>query len=281
MVFWKFWLLICSRIPRLPVIDELFLLVVAIIRNGGPHRLLSNALNLQLTKNLVLGHLSSPLVRKTSSKLGLKAFVEEKLGSGFTCTTIDVMDGLDSVAEFMHNQDCYVKKNFGSGDAQLVIAGCQPQTRSWRAKTEYFNYSRQPQYLSKTNYYIAEATAFPNLKYSNDFKFLIFKNKIRFVQVDLDRFTQHERVLYSAQWEKLDFNLHYPVSSRTEKKPDNFQEMCDIALKLAIPFKLVRVDLYSNGTDVIVGELTHFHGGAGERIVPQSKTKCFNQLFVD
>lgn len=281
MSFWKLWLLISPRIPRLPVIDELFLLLLAIVRNGGPHRLMSHALNLKLAKNLVRGHLSSSLVRRTSSKLGLKAYVEEQIGTGYTPDTIDVMKGLDSVAAFIHNQDCYVKKNFGSGDAQLVLAGCHPQTTNWRMKTEYFNYCRQPQYFTRGNQYIAEATAFNDSKFSNDFKFLVFKNKIRFVQVDLDRFTQHERLLYSLDWIKLDFNLHYPVSSRAEKQPDNFQKMCDIALSLARPFQLVRVDLYSNGKEVIVGELTHFHGGAGERVVPVSKTKDFNQLFSD
>lgn len=88
-----------------------------------------------------------------------------------------------------------------------------------------------------------------------DFKFFCFQGEPRYIQVDLDRFTEHTRTYYDADWEKQDFTLKYPLGKNMEK-PQNFEEMKDVARKLSSGFDFVRIDLYSVRGRTIFGEIT-------------------------
>mgnify|MGYP000120846137 CR=1 FL=1 len=63
----------------------------------------------------------------------------------------------------------------------------------------------------------------------------------------------------------------YPLSA-PQDKPKNYLEMLAVAAKLAKHFDgLIRIDLYSNGDDIKLGEITNCHGSARERILPAGK----------
>ena len=54
----------------------------------------------------------------------------------------------------------------------------------------------------------------------------------------------------------------YPKPDRKIVKPNNLDEMLSVASALSHHFSLIRVDLYSDGNQLYVGELTNLHENA-------------------
>jgi TupA-like ATPgrasp len=53
------------------------------------------------------------------------------------------------------------------------------------------------------------------------------------------------------------FSLSYPRFKGIISKPKNLDHMLEIAKELSKPFEFIRVDLYTNDHEILVGELTN------------------------
>lgn len=88
-----------------------------------------------------------------------------------------------------------------------------------------------------------------------DYKFFCFHGRAELLQVDVDRFTNHTRVLLDRSFNRLPVGLKYPRYEGEVPKPECFNEMIRIAELLARGESFLRVDLYDCGKPVF-GELT-------------------------
>ena len=116
-----------------------------------------------------------------------------------------------------------------------------------------------------------------------DYKFFCFNGKPLFIQVDIDRETNHKRIFYDLNWKKLKFNILYETSDLNLIKPINLDKMIICAQKIALdlltntPF--VRVDLYDHNEEVKFGEITfHPEGGFGP-VYPKKFNKHLGDLL--
>lgn len=100
-----------------------------------------------------------------------------------------------------------------------------------------------------------------------DFKFFVFDGRPHYVQVDVARFSGHQRRIYTADWEPLDTRNYYPLAE-VQPKPDHLAEMLDIAGRIGSAFEFLRVDLYDTSRGVFFGESTPYPGGGIERFRP-------------
>jgi len=90
-----------------------------------------------------------------------------------------------------------------------------------------------------------------------DYKFFVFNGSVEVIQVDLDRFGDHTRVLYNTDWEKLEVTYAYEQSQIELDKPNELGRMIKIAEQLGSGLDFVRVDLYEiNGDRIVFGEMT-------------------------
>jgi len=101
-----------------------------------------------------------------------------------------------------------------------------------------------------------------------DFKFFCFHGRVGFVQLDFDRFANHTRSLYDRSFTRLPFCLLYEQGTAQPEKPGCFDEMIQIAEKLADKEPFVRVDLYEVAGRPVFGELTLHPGSGGEPFKP-------------
>ncbi len=111
-----------------------------------------------------------------------------------------------------------------------------------------------------------------------DFKFFCFGGEPKYIQVDLDRFTHHTRTYYDVDWKKQDFTLKYPLGKDMEK-PDNLEEMKNIARKLSSGFDFVRIDLYSVKGKTIFGEITLTPESGWGRLTPKEADFAMGGLW--
>ncbi|MHA1279874.1 MAG: ATP-grasp fold amidoligase family protein [Candidatus Helarchaeota archaeon] len=99
-----------------------------------------------------------------------------------------------------------------------------------------------------------------------DYKFFCFNGEPIYVAVDFDRFTYHTQFFYDMHWQRQPFVQGLPTPDRDAPKPENLEEMIDIATKLSQGFPFIRVDCYNFNPKVLVGELT-FHPAADFKMI--------------
>lgn len=94
-----------------------------------------------------------------------------------------------------------------------------------------------------------------------DYKFHCFNGIPRFVNVCIGRFSGHKQFLcFDENWQLLPFtcdSLHVADDFKLEK-PENIEEMFNLAAELSKGFPYVRVDLYNVNGKIYFGELTFF-----------------------
>ena len=108
-----------------------------------------------------------------------------------------------------------------------------------------------------------------------DYKVFCFHGRVNLIQVTVDRYINRSRVFYNKNWDKQDFTISVQLYKGQVPKPDNLNQMIQIAEKLSNPFGLVRIDLLSDGKNCLVGEITHCHGQAHEPFIPLNSEKSF------
>lgn len=112
-----------------------------------------------------------------------------------------------------------------------------------------------------------------------DYKFFISDGKLLFIQLDVDRFQKHRRILVDSEWNPIEVVYEYPRPDLyTVEKPDCAQEMMDVAKKLAEPFPLCRVDLYVYEGRPRFGEITFYPASGKAAFVPKEYDFYFGRM---
>ena len=103
-----------------------------------------------------------------------------------------------------------------------------------------------------------------------DFKVFCFNGTPELVEVDYERFTDHQRNIYSTDWKLAEFSSLYRSNAEIDiLKPQNLEEMLTIAAKLSQNMAEVRIDMYSISGRTYIGEITFFHESGFGKISPE------------
>lgn len=89
-----------------------------------------------------------------------------------------------------------------------------------------------------------------------DYKFFVFNGKVKYIQVDTERFTNHRRSFYDKYWSLQPFGLKYPRHSEELPCPKHLNLMSRLAEQLGSRFTFVRVDFYDLDNGPLFGEMT-------------------------
>ncbi|MFW6016721.1 MAG: ATP-grasp fold amidoligase family protein [bacterium] len=92
----------------------------------------------------------------------------------------------------------------------------------------------------------------------NDYKFLCFNGQVKYIVLDVDRFTNHKRNFYDVNWKYLKVDSDCSTYGDIVKKPAALEDMIDVANKLAEKLPAVRVDLYWVNGRIYFGEMTFY-----------------------
>jgi len=160
-----------------------------------------------------------------------------------------------------------IKANHGSGMNRIFPLGSLPTMKDLFEIGSWFSYDssligREKHYALIDKKVFIEELLDLNIR---DYKFHVFKGKVEFVQIDLDRFIRHRRNIYDAQWNLQPFDINYSKADILIEKPENLRLMVDLAEKVSSPNTFgsyVRVDFYVNNNLIYLGEIT-FHPGGG------------------
>jgi hypothetical protein len=207
-------------------------------------------------------------------KYEVRKYVEKIIGLEYLIPLIAVYDKVEDIDFNILPKEFIMKANQSSGDNIIVRNKELINVEAIKVKLDFWlqiDYSvyGEWQYKGIKNKIIIEELL-PN-SIDNpllDYKFFCFNGKPVYVQVDVDRETNHTRNFYNLNWELMDFQILYPPCKREVLKPTNFLIMIDLVTKISRyledKMKFVRIDFYDHNDKVYFGEITfHPEGGCG------------------
>lgn len=212
-------------------------------------------------------HDQHPEYTRLVDKISAKDYVASIIGKEYIIPTIGVWDSVENVEwESLPNQ-FVIKCSGDSGGvvvcknkSKLDIDAAKKKLKKGWGKN-YFRYNKEYPYKNIRNRIIAELYMEDESGYElKDYKFFCFNGSPRFLKVDFDRQTNHKANYYSLDWELLPFyEKEFPQDpNKIITKPQNFEEMIEIARRLSQNIPFVRIDLYNINGMIYFGEITFF-----------------------
>jgi hypothetical protein len=213
----------------------------------------------------------SPLRVFVSDKELVKLYVAGVIGDAYNVPILSVLRTAEEIERYDFPTRCCIKPTHASGTVLIRRAG-EPidieWVKSWLLMS-YYRSSREGNYQSLEPKVMVEPLVFDSDS-NADYRLYCFSGSVRMIGVDTDRSEKGKlrRSILDTSWKKLPFTMKYPPPDIPVSKPDNLSEMIRVAEKLASNFGLIRIDLYSNGSRCLVGEITNIPGGGHGRFIP-------------
>lgn len=214
------------------------------------------------------------LIQIISDKYAVRDYVAKCIGEEYLIPLLATYDSCNELKEADLPSDCAIKMNHSSG--QIVIRkNSSDISKRYPEIVNWFKDKYRYQELMWFNQKIERKLVAEELlldekgQVPKDYKFFVFGDEVEFVQVDLDRFNGHSRMLYSPDWKPMDVSYAYPVGYESES-PECLDEMLDLAIKLGADFSFMRVDLYEVDGKIYFGELTPYPLAGWGRLEPYS-----------
>ena len=211
-------------------------------------------------------------------KYRVREYVEKKIGKKYLTEIIKVYSSTNEI-NFEELPDRFVLKlNTGSGyniickdkekiNRKKVIK----QLNNW-LKEDYFKIKKEPQYKNIEKKIICEKYMENKKGELLDYKLFCFNGKTEFIEVDFDRFENHAMNFYDLKWNLMDLKKgKYPNYSGKLEKPENLNEMIEVAEKLSEELPFARIDLYDVDNKIYFGEITLTPAGGLTPFIPLDK----------
>lgn len=245
--------------------DGAYLKMIYYLRTGNKLHL-----NNPLTFNEKLQWLKlynrKPEYTKLVDKIAVKEYVAKIIGEEFVIPTLGVWRSFDDINFTKLPKQFVLKCNHDSGgivickDKDSLDKECVAQKIKKALAHNYYYREREWPYKNVRPLVFAEKfmvdESGSELK---DYKIFCFDGKPYMIQVDFNRFVNHRRNIYFADWSLAPFEYGYPTDTNVKiPRPVCLDKMLDLAKKLSKDIPFVRVDFYVIYDKIYFGELTFY-----------------------
>lgn len=229
------------------------------------------------------------ILNQLVDKYHVKKYVENKVGKHVLNETIGVFDKVSKIDFDLLPNQFVIKGVHGfhfnlivKDKTKLNLVKSKYLLHKWMSKNQYYRGGMEWAYKDvKPLLLIEKYLEEMGQEIINDYKFLCFNGVPKFVQIDLERGNNTYRCFYDMEWRKQDFSKGNIKRYQGEiEKPSNFNEMKEVAIKLANNLPFVRIDLYAIEGKTIFGEMTFYPSDARSRFVPDEYNKIIGDYFI-
>jgi hypothetical protein len=212
-------------------------------------------------------------------ELGLGQYLNE---------TVIVVNEPNELLGKKFDMDVIIKPTHSSGyikiipKDQILNSSDIKEMSDWLLE-DYYIRSREPNYKGLKRKIIVEKMLYNvNKEPVRDYKYFCSSGRVKAIQLDLGRFKNHTRQLYTKDWKLLNISMGYPHDERQIETPECLSEMISISEKISENIKYCRVDLYvQNNNKIFFGELTFFPGNCAERFSPPEGDRLMGNLLLN
>ena len=206
---------------------------------------------------------------KMVDKIEAKKYVASIIGEKYIIPTLGVWDVVDDIDWKSLPNQFVLKVTSDSGGivvckdkSQLDIEKAKAKLRRGWGKN-YYRFNKEYPYKNVPPRIIAEQYMEDESGYElKDYKFFCFDGEPKALFVATDRGKKEEETkfdFYDIEFNHLPFQNGHPNAKVAPTKPENYDEMIEVARKLSQGMCHVRVDLYNVKGKIYFGELTFFH----------------------
>lgn len=226
----------------------------------------------------------NPLLNQCIDKWDVREYVERK---GLGHLLIPAYGPFDSVDEIDKGTlpDAFILKLTNGSSFNIIckdksefdFSAANKKFDKWKG-IDFFSARREWAYKNVKNRVMCEdLLQMPSGGLPSDIRFFCFDGEPQVIAIDLDsvvgtvKTSNYYRHLFTSSWEPIDAKIEYPEKPEFEpERPDNLEELLEVARTLSKDFPAVRVDLYNIGSKIYFGELTFYHASGYQNIQPLS-----------
>lgn len=115
----------------------------------------------------------------------------------------------------------------------------------------------------------------------NDYKIFCYDGKPAYVICISDRYSEQcNHLVYDTDWNKIRVASEGARIEEDAPKPENLQEMLEVAAKLSEDFSFARIDLYSLNNRIYFGEITFYPWSGYMEFEPDEFDFVLGEKFV-
>lgn len=230
----------------------------------------------------------TPQIRDLVDKYKVRSYVADIIGEEYLIPLLGVWNTPEEI-DFSKLPDKFViKANHGCrynyivrDKSKLNIADLYKKANQWLQEEYAFHSGFELQYLGIQRCLIAEEYMDNGDGNLNDFKFRCFNGKVRMLAFCSNRKDGLCMDFFDRDWNHLPIRYNdLPSRGAGIPRPDNLDEMIEIAERLAEGFAHVRIDLYRmNDGKILFGEMTFTPSSGAAKWDPPELDYELGQLF--
>lgn len=202
-----------------------------------------------------------------TDKYEVREYVRKTVGNQYLNEVIGIYNSFDEI-DFEKMPNAFAMKATHGSSYNVIVPDKSKMDKTMAKKKfdrwlkENFYYKdREKNYKNIKPRIMCDAFLHPLDGQLEEYKLFCFKGKVGFIQHNKQINGKRYDNIFDSQWSILPVKYGYDGFTG-DKKPENGDELINVAEKLAAPFELVRVDLYNVDGKIIFSELT-FHSGGG------------------
>lgn len=216
-----------------------------------------------------------------------KEYIKSILGEQYIIKTLGVYENFEDIDFDKLPNKFVIKSTHGSG--QIIIVKdkqtinkleIKEKVSRWLSKNYAYSCGLEIHYGNIIPRIIIEEfeEGFNNDLY--DYKFMCINGKVEFIWVDCNRFTNHTRNIYDANWNLLPIKYQHDNCKNKIPRPKMLKQIIKLSEKLSKDFALVRCDYYILPDDSIkFGELTFTSASGIDKWEPKTFDYKFGELL--
>ncbi len=223
-------------------------------------------------------HDRQPIYSKLVDKYEVKQYVADIIGEKHIIPTIGVYDRVEDIEFEALPRQFVIKCTHDSGgiiickDKTLLDRDAAIRKLQYGLKKNYYYQNREWPYKNVKPRIIAEQFMNNDGQDLDDYKIHNFNGEPKVILVCSDRYKESGLTedFYSCEWQHLDVSrpgLRY--SEEVQEKPEELDEMLELAKKLSKDIPFVRTDFYIINHQVYFGEMTFFPACGMKPFVPR------------
>ena len=230
---------------------------------------------------------STPIKTRLADKYLVRDWIKEKIGEEYLIPLLGVYDNFEDIDFDKLPNQFVIKCNHGSSyniivkdKSQLNLEDAKNKVNKWMRENFAYRAGYELHYRDIEPKIIIEEYISNNEKNLYDYKFWCFNGKVKYMQFRDDFSSNLKMVFYDLDWNKQTFYYDHPLYDNDLEKPNNFNEMVEIAKNLSKDFSFVCVDLYRlNNGKVYFGEMTFTRSSGSAKWSDEKINEYFGSLI--
>lgn len=229
----------------------------------------------------------NPLKTLLADKYLVRDWVADKIGEEYLVPLIGVWDCFDDIDFERFPKKFALKCNHGSGWNIIVdnkdnfdVNAAKLKIDQWMGENFAYKAGFELHYKDIVPKVIAEEYMENDGGDIYDYKFYCFDGRVEYIQFLMGRKTELQMAYFNRLWQKQSFCNNHKMIIANVEKPDNLEQMIELAETLSIGFPYVRVDFYRlNDGTIKFGEMTFTPASGTQDFRPKSADYMLGELL--